>query len=432
MERLSEDLVLKLLQHLPELECWGRCELVCRSWRDLLRDNRTRIRVVLTQQSAGGVDSNAECLLPSQLMCALQAAERSSQPITEISIHCDAVGLTPRFWSDVEHAAFLRVVTRAACALEVVSVTAPSGFFPPADDALDPAMAALSEAALADTSRLRYLDLSWTNAATGEAIGRLLSHCCASSHGGEITLEALRLGGCTQLCSSGVGLMAAMCDGLGAVAPHIRELSLPSCFNPSIDVPASICPSCVALTSLDLSQVLFTPAGLRQCLDHPQLRRGLRRLRMAGHTGLPSRVFAHVLTVCERLHAIDFSASLIGDDALREAAMHAPGHLSHLRDVRLTECSSITDDGVAELCGAAGAALRALALGGAFSPLTSAAAVSIGKRCVAPLTQLTMQCCRVGEAGLAALAPIGAHFEHLDLSNSPSLEPGACTPIVPT
>ena len=81
-------------------------------------------------------------------------------------------------------------------------MTAPSGFFPPADDALDPAMAALSEAALADTSRLRYLDLSWTNAATGEAIGRLLSHCCASSHGGEITLEALRLGGCTQLCSS--------------------------------------------------------------------------------------------------------------------------------------------------------------------------------------------------------------------------------------
>ena len=57
----------------------------------------------------------------------------------------------------------------------------------------------------------------------------------------------------------------------------------------------------------------LTPAALRRCLSHPALCAGLATLRLAGHTGLPSASFAHALTACESLTAIDFSASLIAD-----------------------------------------------------------------------------------------------------------------------
>ena len=61
-------------------------------------------------------------------------------------------------------------------------------------------------------------------------------------------------------------------------------------------------------------------------------RKRLRRLGLAGHTGLPSRMFAHALCVCERLTAVDFSSSLIGDDAIRQAAIDAPSHLAQLAE----------------------------------------------------------------------------------------------------
>ena len=101
-----------------------------------------------------------------------------------------------------------------------------------------------------------------------------------------------------------------------------------------------------------------------------------------------------MLCACEGLTSIDFSASLVSDDALRHAAVVTPSHLAKLRRVALSECSAVTDDGMSELCNAAGNSLRSLAVGGPFSPLGDATAVTIGKRCAAPLCRLEMPSCR--------------------------------------
>lgn len=462
IDRLADDVVLRILLQLPELECWAACELVCRGWRALVRDNRTRIAVTVpfssvdrvSWQLGGADDGDGDGDGPQQkaslLMRALMAAGRSAQPLVELRVNCASSHVTPRFWSNREIKAFTQVVKDAASSLEVLEVTGPAGFFPSASHAsgrrrepisesreLDPALEALFEAACESEDRaspLRHMDVSWTDAASGSRIGELLT-CCG-------TMEALRLGGCTTLHE------LQFHDGVENVKPHLRELLLPSCYSGKVDAPVALFSTSfsshggattvdappvdalsqdvrgafASLTALDLSQVRFTPRGLQEVFrTNPPLCKRLRRLGLAGHTGLPSRMFAHALCVCERLTAVDFSSSLIGDDAIRQAAIDAPSHLAQLAEVDLTECSSITDHGVAELCTAAGPTLRALALGGAFSPLSDEAAIALGKRCSAPLARLTMRAKQLNE-GLVALAPIAASLDVLDLCGCDSLQ----------
>jgi hypothetical protein len=425
MELVSEDALLKILQLLPELEYWSICELVCRSWCRLLRENRTRIAFCLPkkqQQSPELLSSSSSLLLR-----ALAVAERSRQSLVELSVRCESIETAPCNWTDVELASYEGAVTRAASTLEALRVTGPAGFFPTACGALDAAFSPT----VADfhTRRLRVLDLSWTNAVSADAVGSLLESAC----GADGSLESLRLGGCMSLGGDAVGGVAlAFTHGLQAVAPRLRELALPGCFHPSIDLPTSMPLSeFESLTSLNLSGVKFTPRGLRECLSCPQLQRGLRRLSLAGATNLPSRMFAHALIVCEALTAIDFSASLIDDEAIFEAVSNAPRGLAHLSDVCLSECSNIRNVGVEELCEACGASLHSIALGGAFTPLNSALLTTVGE--AAALTRLELRGCQFSSQdgasqkwlslGLDTLVRISPHFEHLDLSHTNTLSP---------
>lgn len=134
---------------------------------------------------------------------------------------------------------------------------------------------------------------------------------------------------------------------------------------------------CHGLCGLDLSRTCLGSRMLRGMLDGTRpdgtqssnLASSLTRLHLSGFTGLPASSFTLVLATCTRLEQIDFSASLVADGTFQDAAEHRPEHLAALRVVRLTECSSITSDGVEALCRAAGASLRHLALGGPFTTL---------------------------------------------------------------
>ena len=178
IDRLADDVVLRILLQLPELECWAACELVCRGWRALVRDNRTRIAVTVpfssvdrvSWQLGGADDGDGDEDGPQQkaslLMRALLAAERSAQPLVELRVNCASSHVTPRFWSNREIKAFTQVVKDAASSLEVLEVTGPAGFFPSASHAggrrrepisesreLDPALEALFEAACESEDR---------------------------------------------------------------------------------------------------------------------------------------------------------------------------------------------------------------------------------------------------------------------------------------
>ena len=437
MERLSDDTLLEVLRWVPELPYWAACELVSQRWCALLRRSRTRVVLSHGQHTRAAFDE------------ALCAAQRSDLPQVELRVSAVLRSdrgygderVPPPLWDAAVQRQLEAVVTRSVETLSVLEISGPPVRFPAPTAVLDPVLEALARA---PQLMLRHLDLSWTDAASREALGRLLAAARApeadAAEEGEAEatepsrplrgqgLRTLRLGGCTQLDD------ALLADGVGPLAPQLAELSLASCASVSAEALSQMCSVCGSLTSLDLSQVRLTRSALRRCLSHPHIARGMRSLSLAGHTGLNSNALGEALLTCEALTEFDFSASLFSDGALRGNTLasqwRGAAHLSNIRSARLSECSAFTDAGVAELCRAAGASLTSLALGGPFSPLSDAAASEIGSRCSAPLRELELPCTRLDTAGLCSLARIGSNLSRLDLSGCGLLSEDALSQLL--
>ena len=459
-DALPDDALLEILSRLPELPCWWACELVAKRWCGLLRTQRSRF------------------VLPDRIHTrttlerVLRAARNSQAPMAELCLHAirkadngDAL-VPPPLWDAKLMNKLETLVLRSCDSLTALELTGPPVRFPKPTAVVDQLLISLAST---PQLRLQRLDLSWIDAASTDALGRLFAAAAAPDgsaddivaerladqhtamalilqHAAMPTadgladalmtlrreraarpsrgqvLECLRLGGCTQLTDD------ILADSLELLAPQLKELSLASCSALSPEAIASLLTSCASLTSLDLSQLRLTQATLRRCLSHPGLAGGLHTLRLAGHTTLSSSAFAFALTACEALTSIDFSASLIGDDALRDAA-NTPGlhrFPSRLKSVNLTECSALTDAGLRELCiiGQAGASLTHLAVGGVFTKLTAEAATVIAEACAKPnsgvhLTALEMTMCPFSTPGMVKLAEsVGPNLETLDLSGS--------------
>lgn len=413
---LPDELLLLALLRLPELNAWAACASVNRRWMKLITANRTRLRIVLMDDSALPLES------------ALLAMDRSSQPLVELSVQAKEGMALPRSVLEPSPCStHLTQLTQAAAeSLEAFELsgapfTHPNGARQHRDSegVLDPALYALARVAC---SRLRSIDLSWLGSAVSSGAAEALLERFARGVGEtnvtcdgaapSACLHGLHLGGCLWVDSR-------VSDKLILpIAPRLTALSLAGCANLGCAAAAMLCAACPSLTELDLSALRLTPMTLRMCLGHAQLRRGLRALSLAAYTGLPSTSFAEALSACERLTSIDFSASLIADEAILEVAWRTPAHLAGLKSVRLAECSAITDRAISELVRAAGGSVASVIVGGPFTPLSRGSATAIGQFCRAPLTRLDLQCCRLPAAALAALAPIGASLSHLDLSGA--------------
>ena len=348
---------------------------------------------------------------------ALLAARRSELPIVELSINSGVENPADHISSDSLAKALNS--KGSAKTLTALDVTGPPERFPQPTAALD---GFLEQLAWVPRLQLRRLDLSWSNAAGATAVSKLLAKAAVAADddgdGDCSRLECPRLE-CLRLAGFARGYGTVLSDSIAKIAPHLIELNLASCVSIQEDEISKLLSACTKLTHLDLTAVRMTPATFRAWVIpalSPSLCKTLRTLHMGGHTGLPSSSFAHALISCERLTDIDFSASLLADNALSEAALAPGSHLAHLKTVKLSECSALTNDGIAELCRASGTSLTSLSLGGPFSPLGDAAASLIGMLCTAPLTHLELPCCRLDVSGLCSLARIGGQLSCLNLS----------------
>ena len=412
---LPDDLLLQMFLLLSELEDWPSSALVCHRWRLLLAGSRTRIKTDLSS-AFDSKDARAD-----RLGRALASASNSRQPIVQLTL----LGQRSSDWSAADLKQIATIVSRSGTgsSLEILELIGPHQNSS-ASMALDDLLLAASKQ---DGLRaLRKLDLSWNGVASSEPLAALLDQCAVAAVAtppaedlvtAPECLHTLRLAGHHRLDDE------MLRTHIEPLAPALRDLSLAACSSLDAGALATLVGTrCSSLTSLDLSFLRLRVSALRVCLSSPQLRRGLRTFGLAGFTGLPSDAYREVLCACESLTSIDFSASLLADAALRTAAIEAPAHLSRLQHVRLSECSSLTDAGVRELCNTAGGSLTALALGGAFSPLGDGAAQAIGSRCNAPLTRLELPACHgLGFNGVGALAPVAGSLTHLDLSDASEL-----------
>ena len=472
LEDVPDELIVLIFRLLAvnavEDAAWSACAFVCTRWSRLIRANRTTFSISLRNfvpETLKTLQDRATIREYHRLGRALAAAEISEQPIRSFAIQYGAPHLAPARWSENLIARLARLLGGAAHSLIALELTGPEDRYGKAPASLDPVFSALLRER---PKALQRLDLSRNAAVSGRVLSDFLKAVTAPPAAGEATQPSCqplatpahshmaeqphglqpghhqRQQPCAprehpvglrtlRLCGHSAGIDDwTLSHELAQAAPQLTELSLAHCDSLSAGAVAALVGShCLRLASLDLSYLRLTRAALRTCLAPEALRRGLRSLALAGFTSLPADAFAEALCACEGLTAIDFSASLLSDAALRAAATSAPTHLSTLRQVRFTECSALTDSGVHELASCAGGALRMLALGGAFSPLGNASAASIAQRCAAPLRTLELRACRsLGLAGLEALASVGSHLAHLDLSDSPDLAEDALGAIL--
>ena len=408
---LPDELLLEILRSIDELAHWVDVSLACRRLFALVCSNRTVLSAALPYSESlfGGLQIQGPLSEESLSRCHrkfnafLAAAERTEQNLQQLQVH----GFHASQGTADYQQRLAKVVVENGSSLTTLELRGPFQYTAHTC-ALDSLVCGL--AAAEPACALRRLDLSWNSSCDNRALASLI-HASAG-------LLELRLDGHSRVDD------LLLRESIAPLMPQLTELSLSKCSELSAGAVANVIATSAStsLASLDLSFLRLSLRAVREIFGSAGLRRGLRSLSLAGFTGLSSDAFKEVLCSCEGLTSIDFSASLVSDDALRHAAVVAPLHLAKLRNVHLSECSAVTDDGMSELCNAAGNALRSLAVGGPFSPLGNATAQTIGKRCAAPLRKLEMSSCRnLGVSGLAALAPICGMIEHLDLSDSPTL-----------
>ena len=398
IEELPDELLLHIIRHTNELADWPQCAAVSQLWARLVASNRTELHFPPWAPI-------------EQVTHVLLAGLRSTQPLRKICMHLD----NPTFWPgrSASLKALHHLVGTSSTSLSSLEL---SGREPFSLTPLAPIVEALAnEPSLA----LDCLDLSWAEPPPGAVLSALLDRVAASP----TVLKVLRIKGCATLDE------AIFKARVAPLVPHLTELSLAGCLAISGGVVAEVVSSGAALTSLDLSLLRLSPTALCRCLAQPQLRHSLRRLGLSGYTSLPASSIAYALIVCERLTDVNFSASLLTDDALGEAAAVMPTHLAALQRVRISECSSVTCIGLAALCSLAGGNLRHLDIGGPFSSLRDDAAATLAAHSTS-LRTLSFGCCRLSAAGMRALAPLVANLEQLDLSGSADLERDALAQIL--
>lgn len=364
LESIPEELLLEILRMiLPKEASWSVCGLVCKKWAQTVDTNRTIFKASLRGRS------------PNMLTKMISAAEKTAQPITHF---CIQFGMDFKVLSTLTEDSIMRMeqlLTRASQGLVEFELSGISQ-----GTSLDTVLLALAQA---QPRALRRLNLN-SSAFGSETIGTLLDAVAdglladgtrfvsepaslrqqhhpepsplTASHGGAEHMasaeEALPYG-LSSLHLQGNGAVddAFVSTRLARAVPHLTELSLANCISLSAGAVAELVGSSrgARLTSLDLSSVRLTPSALRACLASESIRRCLRSLSLSGFTSLPADAFREALCACEGLTAIDFSASLLSDAAICAAATASPANLSKLRDVRLSECSALTDRGVHEL-----------------------------------------------------------------------------------
>jgi len=426
IDALAEDVLMVLFRYLDQTTDWPSCECTCQCWRKLVSSQRTVVHLPAWAPE------------PLQRLGIL-AARRSSMALRELEIHVrrDSLSTRQRLSEVVE---LVKSSASSLTSLVVNSQQEIHGIERPQLPVL-----LLQRLATAPTLPLRRLSFgkmafSHTDAAPlFERLGR-----------DDAQVEELCLDGWSFGDEGGGPLL------LAPLMPRLHTLSLAGCAACSSDGVARMLQGST-LTAIDLSRVRLTPAWLRACLPPlAPLRRSLRRLGLSGFTGLPAASFAYALSACERLTDIDFSASLLNDAALRDAAMTnmefrgAPAHLAGLQRVCLTECSNVTDVGLAELCNAAGPTLCSLAVGGPFTSLHDLGASLIATKCRPTLRHLRFVWFQPPASGSARSQPfdftgpdskgyglttigakLGSNLEHLDLSGSVGLPAAVLEKLLP-
>ena len=147
---LPEELHLSILSAMPQT-CWPPCAAVCTAWLTLVVHNREEVRLeVLT--------SSPRCLAQ-----ALRALKRTTRPVTALVLPGISVAL-------LQPAELELLQALDAASLTQLELAGPAGRPPQPTVTLAPTLQALASS----RTVLRSLDLSWSDAVDGAALGALL------------------------------------------------------------------------------------------------------------------------------------------------------------------------------------------------------------------------------------------------------------------